>query len=261
MAFTEEERLLIMLLSGTFGMFLLVLGIVIFFITYKKKLIKQQLEMQTLETKHQLDLLQSIIQTQEKERKRFAEDLHDEVGAMLSTAKLNIARIEKSPDAKSAELAKETKEMLNSIITNIRRIAKALLPSTLEKLGFIESIKELCNSVNKSSIVLANFNQTGVYKKQDIKIELALYRVLQEIVNNALKHSGATEINISLKNNISDIELEIYDNGKGFDLKTVESQGLGLKNIESRVNMIDGKLLFESEPNKGTKALIILKKA
>lgn len=258
MVLTEEERLLIMVLSGTFGMFLLVLGIVIFFITYKKKLIKQQLEMQTLETEHQLKLLQGIIQTQENERKRFAEDLHDEVGAMLSTAKLNIARIERSADKKAAELATETKSMLNSIITNIRRIAKDLLPSTLEKLGFIEAIKELCNSVNKSSIINASFEEVGKYKRQDIKIELALYRVVQELVNNALKHANATEIKIVLKCNSKQIELEINDNGQGFDLEQVKESGLGLRNIESRINMIDGKLDYFSEIDKGTTAKITI---
>src|SRR5690606_27940057 len=118
---------------------------------YQKKMLKKQLELNETRAKQQEEILRNTITAQEKERKRIAQDLHDEVGAMLSVVKLNVGRIEKKSEEEIAKkLAAETKTYLDEVITQVRRISRSLLPPSLEKLGLFFALEELANWVNKS---------------------------------------------------------------------------------------------------------------
>jgi len=129
---------------GTLGMLLLALSIFFFFVTYQKKMLKKQLELNKVRADQQEEILRNTILAQEKERKRIAQDLHDEVGAMLSVVKLNVGRIEKKSEEQIAKkLAIETKTYLDEVIAQVRRISRSLLPPSLEKLGLYFALEEL----------------------------------------------------------------------------------------------------------------------
>ena len=240
-------------------MLLLAGGLFFFFTTYQKRLLKKQLELNKVKQQQQEEILRNTIQAQEKERKRIAQDLHDEVGAMLSVVKLNVGRIEKKSEEDTAKaLAGETKTYLDEVITQVRRISRALLPPSLEKLGLFFALEELANWVNKADQLQIECWKSGDQFRFDTKQELAIFRVVQELINNAIKHAEASLINVKLRFTEETLAVSICDNGKGFKLEEMTQTGLGLKNLESRSEMAGARFKMKSTPGKGTVALIYL---
>jgi len=244
---------------GTVGMILLASAIFFFFVIYQKRLLKKQLELNLVKSNQQEEILRNTISAQEKERKRIAQDLHDEVGAMLSVVKLNVGRIERKSDEQLAkELAGETKNYLDDVITQVRRISRGLLPPSLEKLGLFFALEELVNWVNKSDQLDIECWRSGEQFRLNDSKELALFRIVQELLNNAIKHSGAENILIKARFREKYLALSITDNGKGFNIDEKMNTGLGLKNLESRSQIVGGKFKMKSKPGKGTTAIICL---
>ena len=256
----ESNNIIFVYFIGTLGMVLLALSIFFFFVTYQKKMLKKQLELNETKAKQQEEILLNTISAQEKERKRIAQDLHDEVGAMLSVVKLNVGRIEKkSEEPMTKELAAETKNYLDEVITQVRRISRALLPPSLDKLGLYFALEELANWVNKADQLKIVCWKGGEQFRFDNKKELAVFRIVQELLNNAIKHSEATVIYVNGRfSPNSNLMISITDNGKGFNLEEKLNTGLGLKNLESRTQIIGAKFKMKSRPGKGTTAIICL---
>lgn len=256
----ESNSINFIYLIGTLGMVLLATSIFFFFVTYQKKMLKKQLELNEIRSKQQEEILINTITAQEKERKRIAQDLHDEVGAMLSVVKLNVGRIEKKSEEEIAKkLAAETKTYLDEVITQVRRISRSLLPPSLEKLGLFFALEELANWVNKSDQLKIICWKSGEQFRFDTKKELAVFRIVQELLNNAIKHSKATNIYINSRFSPNDnLMISVTDNGKGFELNEKMATGLGLKNLESRTQIMDAKFKMKSAPGKGTTAIIFL---
>jgi len=156
-------------------------------------------------------------------------------------------------------LATETKAYLDEVITQVRRISRALLPPSLEKLGLYFALEELSNWVNKSEQLKIICWKSGEQFRFETKNELAVFRIVQELLNNAIKHSEAGIINInarfSSKNNLM---ISVTDNGKGFIMNDKMNSGLGLKNLESRSQIMNAKFKMKSVPGKGTTAIIYL---
>jgi signal transduction histidine kinase len=256
----ESNSIILVFFIGTLGMVLLALSVFFFFVTYQKKMLTKQLELNETRAKQQEEILRNTISAQEKERKRIAQDLHDEVGAMLSVVKLNVGRIEKKSEEPGAKiLATETKTYLDEVITQVRRISRSLLPPSLEKLGLYFALEELANWVNKADQLKIICWKSGEQFRFDPKKELAVFRIVQELLNNAIKHSCASIIYINSrfsKNN--NLIISVTDNGEGFNLEEKMNTGLGLKNLESRTQIIDAKFKMKSVPGRGTMAIICL---
>lgn len=253
--------LILVYFIGTVGMLLLAGGIFFFFVTYQKRLLNKQLELNLVKQQQQEEIIRNTIRAQEKERKRIAQDLHDEVGAMLSVVKLNVGRIEKkSEEEKAKALATETKTYLDDVITQVRRISRALLPPSLEKLGLFHALEELANWVNKADSLKIVCWKSGEQYRFDSRKELAIFRVVQELINNAIKHSGASVVNVKARFSDGGMAVSVSDNGKGFDIEEKMNTGLGLKNLESRTEIAGARFKMRSEPGKGTTAIIVLKK-
>jgi signal transduction histidine kinase len=256
----ESNSIVLVYFIGTLGMLLLALSIFFFFVTYQKRLLKKQLELNETRARQQEEIIQNTISAQEKERKRIAQDLHDEVGAMLSVVKLNVGRIEKKSEEQAAkELATETKTYLDEVITQVRRISRSLLPPSLEKLGLYYALEELSNWVNKGDqLKIVCWKNSDQFRFENKK-ELAVFRIVQELLNNAIKHSEASVIYINARFSPNhNLMISITDNGKGFKLEDKMNAGLGLKNLESRSRIMDAKFKLKSIPGKGTTAIIYL---
>lgn len=254
----ENSKILVLFFIGTSGMLLLAGSIFFFFITYQKRLLKKQLEINQVKANQQEEILKNTIASQEKERKRIGEDLHDEVGAMLSLIKLNVSRIEKKSEGKDAiKLAGETKHHLEELITQVRRISRALSPVSLERMGLFPAVEELAKWANKSPNLNIECLCFGNEFRFDGKMELTMYRTIQELLNNSIKHSRTNKIEILMKFDINKVSVIVRDFGVGFNFRNVKS-GLGLENLKSRTELIGAHFKIKSIPNKGTTAIICL---
>ena len=254
----------IYLVIGTLTMLGLAGSIILFVVFYQKRLLKNKFTIQQMETDYQKDLLQSTIDSQEKERKRIASDLHDGVGAMLSAAKLNLNMLGTGaiPPEELKEAVGETKEMINETIETVRRISKALLPSSLEKFGLSQALEELCEKLT-SSVTAVVFYEQGEGATIEVSKQLLIYRIVQELVNNAIKHAEASEISVKFNWREGGLLFEVNDDGKGFDLKAIQGdikKGVGLYNIENRASLLNGEVTFDSQPGQGTNISITVNK-
>jgi signal transduction histidine kinase len=259
MAETGNAEIVLVYFIGTFGMMILAGGIFFFFITYQKRILKKELEINIIKNRQQEEILKITVLSQEKERKRIAQDLHDEVGAMLSVVKLNVALFErKSGNTHSKELAHETKKYLDEVILQVRRISRALMPPSLEKLGLTVALEELVNWVNKSGQIQVEIWKSGEPFRFSNKKELAIFRIIQELLNNAIKHSQASVISLKLRYSSAGLVVSLSDNGVGFELEKMVKTGLGLKNLESRTQILGARMKLKSEPGKGTCAIVFL---
>jgi signal transduction histidine kinase len=252
----ESNSVIFIYFIGTLGMVLLALSIIFFFITYQKKMLKKQLELNETRARQQEEIITNTILAQENERKRIARDLHDEVGAMLSVVKLNVSRIEKkSEEVVAKQLAVETKQYLDDVINQVRRISRALLPPSLEKLGLWSAVEELASWINKSEQIKIECHKSGEPFRFDGMKELAFFRIVQELLNNAMKHSSATRITVNFRFRNDVLSFSVADNGKGFNIEEIAS-GLGLKNLESRSGLAGARFKLKSWPGKGTRAIL-----
>lgn len=249
-----EIRLVEIILIGMLGMFLLGFGVVAFFIVYQKRLLKQQEASQQIKEDYQKNLLKASIESQEKERQRIAEALHDEVGALITTTKLHIGQIKPDmPKPKMTERLTSATDILTETLQSVRQISLNLKPPVLEALGLVAAVRSLIQKINTSEqieIFCDGPDELMVPPDES----LGCYRIIQELLQNGLKHAKATEIELSIQQIGRSIQIDYQDNGIGFDFnKMAESdQGLGLRNIESRLNLLNGTITPVDKPNGGT---------
>lgn len=267
-SFSEREMYSIFVI-GTLGIFLPTIIAILFFIFYQRRLLKQHQKNKALEASYQRELLEANINTEERVRKQIAKDLHDDIGARLSTIKLYANQIQRKLEKKlfPIRLTKQTKELASETIENVRTISHNLLPPLLENFGLAEALEDFCDKLNSSDDIVVNFEHKG-YQRINIESELALFRVVQELTQNTLKHAQASHINIYLYAGIQQLRLIYEDDGVGFDLsnnQTTNNQlikkdkkGLGLKNIESRVKVLNGNMTFHSAKNEGIQMEVYL---
>ncbi|GAA4273379.1 histidine kinase [Aquimarina gracilis] len=242
---TEEAIVLKIIIIGMTVLFLLSLSLIIFFILYQRRLLTQQKRHQKIESDYQKELLKTSILSQEEERTRIAKELHDDVGAMLTTTKLYFSQI--NPELPEDELNEITEKMsgfFDDMIYTVRSISQDLRPVILEKLGLIEAIQSLAQTVNDSGNIEVEFKNNTIKTIAKSK-ELNIYRIIQELITNTIKHAEASEVGIELKNEDEKLIILYEDNGKGVDQKKLDhKKGLGLKNIESRLSVLSGNMDF-----------------
>lgn len=251
----SENELVLVFIAAGLGMLLLAGSIVLFVLFYQKRMLRIKGDQQQKETEYQRDLLLATIQSQEAERKRIARELHDSVGAMLSTVRLNMARAVKLPANERLETDTELKGQLDDTIESVRRISHDLLPPLLEQFGLTRALESMCAKTEKATGVRFAFKSND-FDRLPMDKELALYRIAQELTNNALKHAEASELKLALHQGKGVLQLNFEDNGVGFDMDQHTDGGLGLKNLESRAHMIGAHIEIRSSPNKGTQAKV-----
>ncbi len=238
-------------------MFFMSLILLLFFYFSKKKIVEKELEKKNLELLHRQELIYATVETQEQERTRIARDLHDEISSKLNIVKLN-THLLTNPSIPSSELF-EIRDTITSQVTKAlessRRIAHDLLPPVLDKFGLDAGLRELCGDCSNSALTVEYENDT-FFDDNNKPVHLQVFRIVQELLNNSLKHSGATHITLRFEKEGNDTKCTYTDNGKGFNNKAPEAmKGLGTKNIESRVLFLGGNLMVDSAIGKGYKAI------
>ena len=259
---SSNSSVVIYLVVGTAGMLILAGGIIFFVLSYQRRVLHHKLEMQQMDFSYQKLLLEATVESQEKERRRVASELHDGVGAMLSAVKLNLNLLQSTLNG-NREAITETKKMLDETIENVRHISKALLPAGLEKVGLTPTLSELCQKLDHTGQLSVHFDCTGDIQRFAVEKELMVFRIAQELVNNAIKHAQAAHIWVFLDWTNDQVKLLVEDDGKGMDLKALEAKsgiesGIGLYNIENRASLLRSKLQFEQREPRGTSISMLL---
>ncbi|UAY53410.1 tetratricopeptide repeat-containing sensor histidine kinase [Ferruginibacter albus] len=239
-------------LLGSAGAILLIclLG----YTNYKRYKLRQETKLQeTLITQQQLST-QAVLEAEENERKRIANELHDGVGQMMSAAKMNLSAFESNIQFKD----EKQKQVLEKIITlvddsckEVRTVSHQMMPNALLKKGLSSAIREFIDKIDNQILKIDLYSE-GLNERIDANTEAVLYRVVQECVNNVIKHSGANRLDISLVKDPDGISITVEDNGKGFNTNEYEQNGgMGLKNMRTRIEYLKGTIEFNSEPGKG----------
>jgi len=231
---------------------ILVVFLFLFVIIYQRRMIRNQVVLRQLQDEKQIDLLNAVFETQETERKRLAEDLHDSVGQVLSAIKLNLHRLDKiieNDDPKN--LLSDTRKLTDECIQEIRNIIHNVLPPVLTDFGLVDALQSLCERMEQNTGIKITFTKELPNERFSSEIEVTLYRIAQELFGNAVKHSGATAIQLQLTRENGNLLMSFSDNGIGFDPDNVK-HGFGLKNLESRAQFINGKIHTYTRPHNGT---------
>ncbi|RTL59860.1 MAG: tetratricopeptide repeat protein [Sphingobacteriales bacterium] len=237
------------------GSILIALMILLGYSLYRRNQLKQEARLQA-EILRQQDLAtKAILEAEEKERQRIAKDLHDGVGQMMSAAKLNLSAIENElpfKDDMQKEAVLRIIKLVDDSCKEVRAVSHNMMPNALLKAGLASAVREFINQIDQK-IIKVNLHSEGLNERLDSNTETVLYRVIQECVNNVIKHAGATQLDISLIKDEDGISATVEDNGKGFDTSDfVKKNGLGLKNIQARVEYLKGTVDFDSSPGRGT---------
>lgn len=244
------------LLLGTVGMLLLAIALVIFIIFHQRKVIRYQMKMQEMETEQQKILLSASIKLQEEERQRIAADLHDDAGPLLATARLylteNMVNLDKATQLQSIFNAKQ---IIDEAIQLIRNISHSLMPPTLKNFGLESAVSDFFQKINGSGSMNVNSRFHDYKVRLRPEKELIVFRVIQELTNNILKHSNSSFIHLTQHNSDDSIIIRMHHDGRGLShddfIKMSKSNvGIGLKNIQSRLKVIHGDILFEQDASQ-----------
>ncbi len=260
----KRRNLLMYGLSGLMILMLIVMIMIYRNIQHRKQIILQQNEIkeqkiQELEKEKMLVATRAVMQGEEKERTRLARDLHDGLGGMLSGIKLKLSIAMKGNVVLPEEMAVQFENalgLLNSTIGELRQVANNLMPESLLKFGLKVSMEDFCNRFNEKDNVLVHFQFYGEEIRQEAEFEIAIYRIVQELISNAIKHGNASKIEVQLIVDQNRICLQVMDNGIGFDKNMINTKGRGLRNIENRVAALNGIIDIQSAPGKGTETSV-----
>ena len=207
-------------------------------------------------------ILNAIIETEEKERRRFAKDLHDGLGPLLSTVKMAVSSLSQAEhNSKNAEIIHNTDLVITEAIRSLKEISDNISPHVLDNFGLSSAIKIFASKINATRTINIVFNSNMENERLEYNTEVILYRVVCELINNTIKHAKAKNLNITLTRHKNHITLIYTDDGVGFDVNHVlggQNEGMGYSNIMTRIKSIKGSINIESETEKGTKVIILV---
>jgi two-component system NarL family sensor kinase len=236
-------------------MLLLFSSFLIVFIISQRKKLKYQQDMQLLRETQQNQLIEAAVRSEEIERHRIAEILHDEVGAILSSSKLHIQGIKLVHlDDRDKQLYTKGKELLDDGIQKVRGISHNLHSNILKEFGLNDAIRHFINQTVQGTIINATTSLDDSYATLNAEKDISIYRMIQELVNNILKHSNADELSIGSVYSDDNLAISIFHSGTGitqqqFEELRYKKDGLGLKNIMNRVILLKGNITFSAESN------------
>lgn len=236
------------------------MSVILFVVLHQRRVIRHQVELNEFESKKQIELFQAAAQSEEEERQRIATELHDDVGATLSSARLFLHQAEKY--SSSPELIRQSGQLVDDSIRKVRDISHKLQPGTLQSLGLHAALQALAEVYRRSGSVKFDVLPSGNIPRLDPHRELHTYRIVQELTNNILKHSKATFIILEIAIREGEVALTLQHDGTGlnnesFHILLGQKDGIGLKNISTRLKFINGQISFEQQ--SGYTFLTILK--
>lgn len=221
---------------------------------YKRYKLRKESQLQAEIMKQQDLSVKAVMEAEENERQRIAKDLHDGVGQMMSAAKMNLSAIESEitfTDKEQSQSFEKIIQLVDESCREVRTVSHIMMPNALLKNNLGAAINDFVNKLTNKNLKITVYTE-NLDERIDSNTETVLYRIIQECVNNAMKHAGATTLDISLIRDKDGISGTIEDNGKGFNTNSETSQGIGLKNITTRIEYLKGTVDFDSSPGRGT---------
>jgi signal transduction histidine kinase len=238
-----------------FILFFTLLSAVVAYLFYNRYRWKQQVKLQTEILRQQELATQSILEAEEKERTRIAKDLHDGVGQMMSAARMNLSSFYNTAKIEDSEQNKSLTNIIHLVddsCKEVRAVSHSMMPSALLNKGLSDAVKELTDKISNKELQ-ASFYSEGFTERLNTTTETILFRVIQECINNSIKHADASTLDISLIHDNDGISVTIEDNGKGFsNIQQQKEEGMGLSNIRSRIQFLKGTVDIDSSPGNGT---------
>jgi len=242
----DGQHVYILILFGTVGMLLLIGFIAIFIILYQKRLMQEKKDGAEKDLGYQSQMIQLQLDSEDKERKRIGTELHDSLGSLLWGAKVHVSLLERSVEFidKDRSAYAELINILDESIEEVRRISSELTPASFHYSGLLESIEKLCNRLNINEQKVIFFCSGKIDNLSDNRA-FQVFRIIQELLNNAMKHSGATIIKAEIGRNENSLVIAVCDNGSGFG-ETQAKNGVGLWSIHQRINQLNGILVIKN---------------
>jgi signal transduction histidine kinase len=231
-------------------------------VIFIKRIFNFQQQLDDLRKHNESKVLSAILKTEENERQKFAKELHDGMGPLLSSIKMAISALSRSKTSENdRKIVENTAKLIDESLVSIKEISNKLSPHILNNFGLLKAVQSFISkfSTDESPQILLNSNIEN--KRYDYNVEVVLYRVVCELITNTLKHALASSISIDIFEANTHLSLVYFDNGIGFDDKIINnlSKGMGYSNIKSRVKSLDGTIEIESKPNEGLCVTISLK--
>lgn len=247
------DNIYILIFYSVIAIFVMVTFFLVLYIRNQNMLWQQRRLFQETEILQQKQLLNAVIESQEVERKRIGEDLHDEIGGTLSAIKLMLGAL-KQQDGINQDAVLPAKQLIDKMIVDVRNIAHDLSPPGLTMFGLyttIEGFVSLINNTGEVEVIITHDPATEERLLSN-SAELALFRVITQLIANTLKHAQAKRIEICFKPSATQLDINYKDDGKGFDLNILNAkQGIGMRNIKSRLQMINANYDIVTSPNQG----------
>jgi two-component system, NarL family, sensor kinase len=256
----EKRRIFSFILIGSIAL-LLIIGL-LFYRNIRQKQRLQQQRIRELEKEKQLESTEAVLKGEEQERTRLAKDLHDGLGGMMSGIKYSLQTMKQNlvMTPENQQAFERSMDMLDSSINEMRRVAHNMMPEALVKFGLDTALTDFCNDVNKSGALEVSYQSIGMDKVLlDQTSAITIYRIVQELINNTMKHASAKSAIVQVSKSNNTITITVEDDGKGFDPAILHaSKGIGWGNIQSRVSYLKGRVDVQSQQGKGTSVHIEL---
>ena len=250
-----KEEITIYAVLGTVIALFLSITLFLFFILYQKRKFKFIREKQQLKTHFQQELLHTQLEIQEQIFQNISQEVHDNIGQMLSLVKLNLNTIDMSKPDILEQKIQRSKELVSKVITDLRDLSKSLNPEIIRKIGLSEAIQQELLIVAKTGQYEANLSELGDFYQFDPQKELIIYRIFQEIINNIIKHSRAKTVNVVLEYQPQSFILTVSDDGDGFNTSLESDKdnlGFGIRNMRNRAKLIGAEFKITSIIDEGT---------
>ncbi|MGC4035339.1 MAG: ATP-binding protein [Chitinophagaceae bacterium] len=258
----NHEIYIFIIIAIILGLLLVGFIVTILFL-YQRRQHQQEQELARLKDIYDRELLRSQLEIQEGTLKTIAQELHDNIGQMLSVVKLSMSVLPIEKEHPAQEMIKHSQQVLNKAILDLSDLTKSMHTDRIVDVGLADSIRFEIASIKRTGILQVDFSVIGEEVSFDGQKSIFLFRMFQEMMNNIFKHSKATEVNVSLVYSADDIFImEVEDNGQGFDVEekrqTASASGVGLKSIFSRAELIGAAIDVKSSPGKGTRIVVEL---
>ena len=258
----EVSEVVIIVLAGTFLMLLLVTFIVSFFFLHQRRQTQNRQEKAAMQASFQQEILQTQLEVQNLTMQQLGRELHDNIGQLLSVLRINLNVLEEMVEDESTKSQiSESNQIVEQTIADVRALTKSLDGDFVKDFGLIDSLSHELQRIRKTRRYQTEITISGTPYSLGYQHEIVLFRMAQEVINNALKHAAATTLHVSVVYEPTNFEIRIKDNGKGFDYEGVmknefAKSGAGLRNIQRRAELVGGKCIVESKIKEGTTVCI-----
>ena len=257
--FKSEEEIYLTVIAGGTVLLMLVSIVIIAVIKYQNRIYKHRKEQAQLHAKFSQTLLESQLEIQEQTFRHISAELHDNLGQVASLIKINLFTIDLNDAAKAKDKIDNTKELTRQLLTDIKSLSVSLSSDKIAKTGLSQALATEVERLNKTGQFIATFTEVGHLPIIDNDKATILYRMVQEILNNMVKHSRAKKISVVLSASEKYINLALSDDGIGFSIsEKINSGGAGLTNLQNRAVLINATLYVQSAPGNGSKTTIEL---